>query len=773
MNTDAMRLLDAVCGRATAGFIELRMIDRRGGPPRQKWFPIADREAAAREAVALSETFDVYFGVVPRTREEGTKDAVGEARVVWADLDSADATIALAGFEVAPSAVVASGSPGCHHAYWLLEEPVPRDLLEQINRRLAVYLGGDERVTDAGRILRVPGTLNHKADPPRPVTLQQLTGEVHPLDRLLAALPDAVAEEPPVAATNASEAVSEPVANVLAKLDTVRPSGTGWTALCPGHDDHRPSLSVTQGDDGRCLINCHAGCSPDDVLAALDLSPADLFVTQRGRRSARDVLLDTVDDEAVDLFPDPRGRAYAKFVVNGHLETVATDSQRCSDWLQYVYYCRHGSAAPAEAISDAIRNMSARARFEGTSREVHRRVGGDLERLWIDLGDPDHTYAEVRDDGTWSIRDRSDVEFVRESGMLPLPSPKRDGDLDRLRPLVNLPDPAAWTVFRGALIAAFHPHGPYYVTYLHGPGGSGKTHAARRFAALSDPFEAQFLTGNVSPKDVLVAAASCRLLGLDNLSRINTAMSDTLCVVSTGASDKRRALYTNADVFSLKTKNPALLVAMVLLATRGDLIDRLAPVRLERISTEQRERESVLHDQFASEAPLIFGGLLDTLAAALKHVSEVQLDDVPRMADAALFVTAAEHGLNTPVGTFAETMVHEQGDALRDTIQSAPFVEAIVRFMATKDKWAGSATLLMAEADKLARDGRRARGWPTNPSAASALLTEYELPLGAHGLTFDRGRSPGGTRDRKLTLRNDRSGTAGTGGTVDGSEPGR
>lgn len=49
------------------------------------------------------------------------------------------------------------------------------------------------------------------------------------------------------------------------------------SARCPAHDDHKPSLSIGQGEDGRVLIHCHAGCSPADVLAAVGLRPADLF----------------------------------------------------------------------------------------------------------------------------------------------------------------------------------------------------------------------------------------------------------------------------------------------------------------------------------------------------------------------------------------------------------------------------------------------------------------------------------------------------------------
>ena len=65
--------------------------------------------------------------------------------------------------------------------------------------------------------------------------------------------------------------------DLLAHLKNVRRSGEGWTAVCPGHDDHTASLSIGCGADGRWLIKCHAGCDPDAIVAAVNLEPRDLF----------------------------------------------------------------------------------------------------------------------------------------------------------------------------------------------------------------------------------------------------------------------------------------------------------------------------------------------------------------------------------------------------------------------------------------------------------------------------------------------------------------
>ena len=40
-------------------------------------------------------------------------------------------------------------------------------------------------------------------------------------------------------------------------------------ARCPAHDDREPSLSISDGKDGKVLVRCHAGCDQRDLIAAL------------------------------------------------------------------------------------------------------------------------------------------------------------------------------------------------------------------------------------------------------------------------------------------------------------------------------------------------------------------------------------------------------------------------------------------------------------------------------------------------------------------------
>ena len=57
--------------------------------------------------------------------------------------------------------------------------------------------------------------------------------------------------------------------------------GKQYHAKCPAHEDQHASLSVSEGDDGRILLNCHVGCTSQEIVSKLGLTINDLFSDDR------------------------------------------------------------------------------------------------------------------------------------------------------------------------------------------------------------------------------------------------------------------------------------------------------------------------------------------------------------------------------------------------------------------------------------------------------------------------------------------------------------
>lgn len=214
-------------------FYELAAILNRGGAFAHYWIPSRDDgqkyslwyavNGHVPEPPASWQAQDLYYSVNPAgpnvDRSVHTKIHKSDVAAVnclyaefdnkdWADEDALTAHIA--SLRPFPSAIVQSG--GGYHAYWLLSETYEintaagRTHIDQIETAWVGYVKGDPTVHDLARVLRVPGSQNHKYSPPKPVSLMHfVAGCVYRLADLIATL-EGAGQWPPVAKMNTAAA---------------------------------------------------------------------------------------------------------------------------------------------------------------------------------------------------------------------------------------------------------------------------------------------------------------------------------------------------------------------------------------------------------------------------------------------------------------------------------------------------------------------------------------------------------------------------------------
>jgi len=68
-----------------------------------------------------------------------------------------------------------------------------------------------------------------------------------------------------------------PLNNILATLDNVRPYGKGYRATCPNGHKSKGNLIINRGNEGCVLLRCYAGCSALEIVHGLGLELKDLF----------------------------------------------------------------------------------------------------------------------------------------------------------------------------------------------------------------------------------------------------------------------------------------------------------------------------------------------------------------------------------------------------------------------------------------------------------------------------------------------------------------
>ncbi len=66
-------------------------------------------------------------------------------------------------------------------------------------------------------------------------------------------------------------------------------SGKEWSVRCLVHDDHNPSLDITDKADGGLLVTCRANCARDDVIAAIEARGIAVRAPARSRSNKPDM----------------------------------------------------------------------------------------------------------------------------------------------------------------------------------------------------------------------------------------------------------------------------------------------------------------------------------------------------------------------------------------------------------------------------------------------------------------------------------------------------
>lgn len=156
---DTREFFTAVYGNST-GHAVIVLPNYANKPVIDRWFNYPEQ---LDEMVALVEsklTGSVWYSPVLFNSESRTKENAKALNVAAADADSCDPN----NFRVQPDITVET-SPGHWHVYWLLREGQDPQEVAKLNRRIAQVhkdQGCDIAFVNSAKLLRVPGTSNHK-----------------------------------------------------------------------------------------------------------------------------------------------------------------------------------------------------------------------------------------------------------------------------------------------------------------------------------------------------------------------------------------------------------------------------------------------------------------------------------------------------------------------------------------------------------------------------------------------------------------------------------
>ena len=530
-------------------------------------------------------------------------------------------------------------------------------------------------------------------------------------------------------------------------------------------------------DEARALALVEAASPADEAMCAehdvAARTAADGSVGERkskagasgkGRRGGgddggppqRDRLIAVLRD--AELWHSPDREAFASVAVNGHVEHWAISSRELRIFLAGRYFDACGGAPGGQATEDAIRVLEAKAIHCGPCHATWRRVGECDGVIYLDLCDAAWRAVEVTADG-WRVVDAAPVKFLRSPAMRPLPEPVAGEPIEALRGFLNVEsdtgdvEDADFKLLVAWAVAALSPCGPYPILIIDGEQGSAKSLTMRLLRSLVDP--------NVSPnraeprdeRDLMITAHNSWVITLDNVSKVPTWRSDALCRLSTGGGLATRKLHSDKSEVVLDAQRPIIINGISDLAARPDLGDRAIAITLPAIPEDKRRVEGEFIAEFEKARPAILGALLDAVSSALRNLPTTRLERLPRMADFALWVTAAEPGLGWEPGSFIRAYADNRSAAVQTVVENNAVAQAIRTFLSKRGSWEGSASQLLPLLDNEVMESTRAhRSWPATPSALGGALARLAPALRAVGLEVWPDRLGGKLRQRVWVL---------------------
>lgn len=134
--------------------------DAQGRPVNDKWFSYPEDVDHMVAYVEAHNRGSVWYSPVLFKSDQRTKDNSLQVSIAGADADACDPT----NFRVQPSISIET-SPGRWQVYWQLNKPQDANEVAKLNRRIAQVHkdeGCDIAFVNAAKLMRVPGTSNHK-----------------------------------------------------------------------------------------------------------------------------------------------------------------------------------------------------------------------------------------------------------------------------------------------------------------------------------------------------------------------------------------------------------------------------------------------------------------------------------------------------------------------------------------------------------------------------------------------------------------------------------
>jgi len=230
-----------------------------------------------------------------------------------------------------------------------------------------------------------------------------------------------------------------------------------------------------------------------------------------------------------------------------------------------------------------------------------------------------------------------------------------------------------------------------------------------------------------------------------------------------GISSKRK-LYTNEEEHIFSYIRRIILTGINIAARKPDLLDRCLLIHLSRLDKQRRKGDKEIQAILDHLRPKVLGSIFTILSEAFKYYSDIELTELPRMADFARWGEAISRAMGNGSGGFTKAYWDNIGIQNTEALEANPVGLAILHLTRTNSPdssgifFNGSATKLLDKlgniADEELKISTKSKPWPKAPQALTRRINEIRVNLEEEGIEVGKERD---SSSRSITIRKKRN----------------
>jgi hypothetical protein len=516
---------------------------------------------------------------------------------------------------------------------------------------------------------------------------------------------------------------------------------------CFWRKEHKDNAAyIIKFEDGGIAAGCHHNSCQGENWQTLKVKLGIQEQAEEeiggGEEKQSDVILQLV--EGVEYFTDDMGGTFIAAPINGHTEVISLDpkSKQIKLYLTKLFYECKKTAPRAESLKEALAVMNAKSIYEGEEIALSRRIVRQEGNIYYDLCNTDWSVVKISVQGV-CLEKNPPILFTRGRNMkeqlLPADTAQPEDLMELVKKHFRFKSETDQILFTVYLVSCFLPEIAHVVLVMFGEKGAAKSTSMRMIKKIVDPAREDLLTLPSSKQDLAIILANNYMPCFDNLDGITPAISDLLCMGSTGGSFSKRTLYTDADETILSFKRCIVLNGINVAASRPDLLDRSIVLELERISTNERKTEKAIWEAFDNDIPMFLGASFKTISDATHLYDDSKIDTVGRMADFTIWGYAIAEVLGIGGETFIEAYLQNQTRANEEVLASNPVASAVIKKMQNNRTWSDSVSQLLKELELTAEKehiNTKVKLWPKEPNILTKRLKEIKSNLEEVGIFY-------------------------------------